>query len=321
MANCEGYVKRGCSIIAILLALTSVAEAQTVTLRYRWTKGESLSYRSVLQNDSTISGMPGMGDMNVGQTMTQVIKTDVTDVAPDGTATLKQTFLSVRMEMATPMGKVVYDSAAPSANTADPISETVGKFMGRMVGESIVTVMGPDGRIRKVEGASAILDKALQGLGSDPASAAMAQSLRSVMSDDAMRSNLEQTFAGLPLPPVKQGDTWKGSINIGNEMIGRITGIPIFTLKAIEGDTARIGVTVTLKQESAPTGGPMGMSLKIAESKGEGEIVFDVAAGRMRRSTMRTELPATMTMTTPDGTTATMNNLTKTTMTMELVEK
>ena len=120
---------------------------------------------------------------------------------------------------------------------------------------------------------------------------------------------------------MKPGDTWTGQVSLGSDVVGKITGAQTFTLKGLEGDAATIAVALALKQESAPPIGPSGMTVKLGESKGEGEITFDVANGRIRQATMKTEMPSTMTTVAPDGRTATMKNATKTSMTMELLEK
>jgi hypothetical protein len=296
-----------------------------VTLRYRWIKGDSLTYRMSNQTNSAISGMPGGGEMTVEQSITQIMRITTEDVAADGTATLRQTFEAVKMEMNGPMGRVVYDSSAPD-KTSNPMAAAMGKVMGALVGESIIVVTTPDGTVRRVEGASRILEKVMQSAASDPASAAAAQGLKSMLSDEALKGTLAQSFSKLPADPVKPGDTWTGQLAMGNEIMGRIAGVSTFTLKAIEGPAdapvARIAVALTLKQEVMPVqSGPAGMAIKLADSKGEGEILFSVAKGRIQRSTMRTEMPSTMTMTGPDGSPVTMRNRTTTTMTMELVEK
>jgi Family of unknown function (DUF6263) len=314
--------------VIALLALVAVAgplHAQGVTLRYHWNKGDALTYRMVILTTSQVAGLPGGGEMKIEQTMTQMLKIAVEDVAADGTATLKQTFDAVKMEMDGPMGKVVYDTAAPSTSTS-PVAQSMGQVLGAMVGESITVVQAPDGSVRKVEGATRIMDKVVKGLpAQDPSAAAIAQSLKSSLSDDALKATLEQSFTKLPEGPVKPGDTWKGQMNIGNEMIGKIAGAVDFTLKAIEGAAdaavARIGVAMTLKQESAPPSGPGGMVMKLHDARGEGEMLFDVARGRIRKSTMKSTMPSTITGQTPDGTPMTLQNTTTTSMTMEMVEK
>ena len=103
------------AVLVLLCVPVAAADAQTVTLRYRWTKGESRSYRMTTQTDSTITGMPSQagapsGPLATSQTVTQVFNFTADEVGPDGSVTLRQTFQSVRMESTGPMGKVVVDS-------------------------------------------------------------------------------------------------------------------------------------------------------------------------------------------------------------------
>jgi len=166
-----------------------------------------------------------------------------------------------------------------------------------------------------------VLDKILKDLPSDRATGQMAQSLRSVMSEGALRASLEQSFPRMPPQAMKVGETWTGQVALGSDVIGRIAGAQTFTLKAADGGRATIGVALTLKQESAPPVGPAGATMKLGDGKGDGEIDFDTANGRIRKSTMQTDIPSTMTGTGPDGRLSTTKNMTKTSMTMELIEK
>src|SRR5437879_5739485 len=77
---------------------------QDVTLQYRWTKGDEVSYRFVQQSTTTVSGLPGRGEMTVETSMSQVLRTTVDDVAADRTATLRYIYESARWEMKSPMG-------------------------------------------------------------------------------------------------------------------------------------------------------------------------------------------------------------------------
>jgi hypothetical protein len=149
----------------------------------------------------------------------------------------------------------------------------------------------------------------------------MAQGLKSLLSEEGLRTALEQSFSAMAPTPVSVGDSWNGQVSLGNEMVGKIIGQQTFTLKGVEADVATIGVTMTLKQESATPIGPASMTMKLGASRGDGEIRFDLARGRILRGSMRTEMPSTMTMTGPDGRPATMQNTTKTSMTMELIDK
>ena len=313
-------------IIALLALVASAASAsaQGVTLRYRWTKGETVTYRMTMLTASAATGMPGVAEMKVDQTMTQVVTMMVEDVASDGATTLRQTFVSVKMEMNGPIGHVAYDTAAPRAN-ANPIVQSIRQVLDGMVGESVTVVQAPDGAVRKVEGASRILDKIVKSMPDGPSSQAASQGLRSLLSDEALKTTMEQSFSKFPQHPVKPGDTWDGQMSVGNEASGRIGGTVTFTLKSLEGSpdagVARIAVGLRLKQEIAAPPGPNGMTLKLGEVRGEGELLFDAASGRVRKSTMKTDMPSTISGAGPDGNPVAMQNRTTTTVTMELVEK
>lgn len=319
-------MKRCHAVVMLVLLCLSAApvQAQTVTLRYRWTKGESRTYRVTTQTDNAISGMPG-GRVTTSQTMTQVLNYVAEEVGSDGTTTLRQTFQSIRMENVNPSGKFVIDSAARDT-TQNPMVEGMRSVIAAMVGDSVTLEIAPDGAVRRVQGASRIADKVSKVMSADPAAAQVGQGLRTSLSDEALKTTLEQTFPRLALPPLKVGDQWQGQIAMGNPAIGRITGRSTFTLKALDGApdgvVARIAVALTLRQDVVPPpSGPAGMVMTLGDAKGTGEIVFDVAKGMILRSTMKSELPSTVVMTGPDGSPATMENKATTTMTMEMIEK
>jgi hypothetical protein len=224
------------------------------------------------------------------------------------------------------MGKVVVDSAAPG-RADDPMAQSVRKLLEAMVGESVTIEMSPDGAVRRVDGASRIADKVAAIVAADPSAGGAAQSLRSQLSDDALKSALEQAFPRLALPPAKVSDTWTGQLAMGNPAIGRITGRSIFTLNALEGTSeaplARIAIALTLRQDVVPQpSGPARMVMTLGSAaKGVGEMLFDVSKGQIQKSTMKTDLPSSVVMTGPDGAPATVENKTTITMTMELVNK
>ena len=314
---------RSTSLIAFLLLLASAApaRAQAIPLRYMWTQGDVLTYKMVVRTTSNISGGP-QGNGTVDQTMSQTLKVSVSAVAPDGTPILRQSIEAVAVEITTPMGKMAYDSAKPPGADADPRVQSMAKTFGGLVGEALSVTVASNGTVRRIDGAQRIIDKIVKDLPRDPMAGGMAQNIKQMFSEDALRTSLEQSFSRLPEGPVKPGDTWTSQQSLGADAIGKITGTSTFTLKAIEGTgdaaVARIGVTLTLKQDVPP--GTGSMSMKLGNAKGEGELLFHISKGRVERNSMRSEMPSTITMRGPDGATITMQNDTKTTMTMELVK-
>ena len=57
------------------------------------------------------------------------------------------------------------------------------------------------------------------------------------------------------------------------------------------------------------------------DSKSDGEILFDVTKGRVQKTTLKSQIPMTMSMQGPDGTPITIQSVAKSTVTLELLEK
>jgi|SoiMethySBSTD1v2_1073268.scaffolds.fasta_scaffold17246_3 hypothetical protein len=314
-------VASGVAAIIVLFAGSSLL-GQDVALRYRWNKGEALRYRMVQETTIAMSGIPGMGEMNITNTMTQIQKMTAQDVAADGTATVQALFESVKMEMGTPMGNFVYDSTAPAQNNADPMVAQVAGMMGALVGESITIVMSPTGAIQKTEGMTRIVQKMQQ---SPQAAAAGLSGLENMLSDDSMKGSFGQSLANLPEKPVKTGDTWKSDLSMPNPF-GTMNIATTYTLKGTEStgghDFARITSTSAVKATaSGKSPFPMPMTMEFGDGTGQGEMVFDRKLGRTQQATMSMTMPMSMNMTTPDGQSISLQALTKTTTKMELIEK
>ena len=106
---------------------------------------------------------------------------------------------------------------------------------------------------------------------------------------------------------------------------GTITSVKL-TLKTVGGDDAKrvatIGLDSSVKQDPAKPGSPnpMGMTLQLSTGTGDGEQTFDLAAGRLVRSTVRMNLPMSMSGQGPDGTPMNLSTLVKGTTTTELIQ-
>jgi Family of unknown function (DUF6263) len=313
---------------AAVLAVATSAAAQSVVLKYRWTKGDVLIYRVTLQTTGSATGVPGRDDVTTEQTLTQLIALTVDGAAPNGVATIHETVNAIRSEVKTAKGTVVVDTATAADNSKDPVADALSKLFGAVVGQSINMVLAPDGTVRSVEGGSRLLQRIHETVdpNAGPEAAASSQALTAQYSDQAIRTMLEQSFPKLPPQAIKQGDTWSGQLALGNPTIGRITAALTFTLKTVEGgaDAERANVSIDMKltqNAKPPASGPTRVSVALGDSHGEGDLVFDTAHGRIVRSSMRTDMPSTVSMAGPEGSPVMFKNRVKTNATMELVEK
>src|SRR4051794_13762671 len=311
---------------AAVLLLTLPAAAQGTTLRYRWTAGQDDRYRLTQKTTATVSGVPGGGpeSMVVEQTITQIMRLRVSEIAADGTATLQQTFESMRFEMTGPTGPILFDSSTKE-RPADPTMAGMADMLGATVGQTLTVVLRPNGEVVKVEGMDKVLDKMTASIPADGPMAAMANSLKAGFTDEAVRRMFSQSFAGFPAGPIAPGGTWSGTFEMTQPIIGTVSSVRTYTLSGIDSgagaQTARIAVVSTSKQtaESAPN--PIGMTVTMGEAKGSGETLFDVTNGRIQRSVVNSDMPMTMRMTGPDGQSATIQNNAHSTLTMELIPR
>jgi hypothetical protein len=310
-------------VTALLPGLSGLTAAQEAPLRYRWTKGEEVRYRMSQESTATISGLPGgMADMTIDTLMSQVMKSVVEDVAADGTATIRQVYESVKMEVNSPMSRMSYDSTKKDNASADPTAQSMFSVM---IGESFLLVLSPSGEVQKVDGMSGIMEKVFKNLPQDPAAAAMLQGMRNSFSDDAMRATMSQGFLKFPDRALKVGDSWDSQFTVKNPMIGGITTSVNATLKGFEGSgadqVAKIVMKLTMKPDAGAGGtNPMGLEVKMGDGTGEGEMIFNVAKGRQQRAVNRMNTSLTMSGAGPDGSTLSMQTLVKATVTLELVQ-
>lgn len=306
-------------IVAALVSSATLA-AQDVALRYRWTKGEEVRYRTTTQTEMQMSGLPGMGDMNVTMTMVQVNKFVVDDVAADGSATLRNTYESIKMSMNVPMmGEVAYDSANPSASAGNPMSDALAKTVGAMAGETITMVVAANGKVGKIDGLAKVVEKAKAGASASGAAMGLGN-MDAMMSEEGQRSSIEQMFSLLPEKPIKVGETWKNEYKIPGAA-GAAQNVSVsYTLKGQENAMARVVSTGSTKSSGPPAAmGPM--TVTIGDGTSQGETLFDVKAGRVRKATGTMSVPMSMRMTAPDGTDIAIQAAQKVMTTMELIEK
>lgn len=310
-------------LISTAAAGPALAQTEAVAIRYQWKQGDVITYHTTVRTTSRSTGGP-RGAETLDQTFAQTLKLTVAAVDTEGTATIRQSIEAVSMDVSTPGGSLAYDSAKPLPADADPRVQSMAKTVGGMVGEAISVTIAANGAVRRIDGAARVADKLIANLPRDPMSGGLAQGIKAMLSDEHLRSSLEQSFSRMPDQPVKPGDTWTAEQSVGADASGRVVGKSTFTLKAIEGTgdaaVARIAVTLALRQEDVPSGSSVVVKLEPA-SKGEGEVVFSIARGRIEKSAMRTDMPSTVTMRGPEGQPLTLHNSTTTNMTMERVQK
>lgn len=308
----------------LLLAIAGAstpAIAQTAELRYHWTKGDALDYRVSLNTKSDVT-VPGRPDANTEQAITQRITLTVDGVDKNGTATVHETVTAIRSQVTTPTGTLVVDTTARSNPTNDPVGAPLMQMFQAVLGQPITIVFAPDGTVKSVQGGAKLLERIHGTVNPNADTAMSSQALTALYSDEAIRTMLEQSFPKLPAQPVKIGDTWNGELALGNPSVGRINAALTFTMHSLDGDRATITEAVSLTQSSKPQPtGEAHVTVALGEGHGEGELLFDVARGRIVRNSMRTEMLSSVEMIGQDGQSRKFQNRVTTGAIMELMGK
>ena len=180
-------------------------------------------------------------------------------------------------------------------------------------------VMSPTGAVKSVDGMARLSAKLKASM---PAGSPLVQSLDAMMTDESFKGTMGQNFANLPDKVVKPGETWQTTLNVPSTL-GAMTSANTFTARGIERVDGKDVTRIALAQKiSVAPGGSIGpMSVTVSDGTGEGDLLVDHRLGQIVRSTTRLTLPMTMSMTAPDGTSMSLNGVTKMNVTMTLVDR
>ncbi len=239
-----------------------------VVLRWRFEKDQPFEQEltTTTSQDMTIQ------DNKVNQTQAQTFYFRWTPFREArGDWLLQEKILGVKMDLDIGGNKIQFDSSKGD-DKAGPLSE----FYKGLVGSELWVTLDMDAKVSKVEGGEELAKK----LSADNPS--IAEHVRQVLSDDALRQMAEMGFAALPTEPVKPGDSWTRK-STTNMVAGRIQTTTKYTYLGREGKLDKIAVEGTgkllepVKDEKLP--------FKITKTKLRidevGTLLFDRDKGRV----------------------------------------
>jgi hypothetical protein len=254
--------RRAMTTVLALLVLGSLARAQE-TGRLRWQPGQVLLYRA----EHATLATDAMGDTR-SETRTRLSLTkrwQVLEVDAAGVATLQMSLLTLSYETTLPNGEVMaFDSANP-----DKSSEQVRTQFTRYLGQPLVVVrIDSQGKVVEVK-------EAKFGFGS------------------AAKFENELPFKiVLPTEGLRQGQTWDRNYQITLEPPQgtgeKVDAVQHCACKGVAGSLATVNVTTEIKNPPQAQAD----QVPLWQMQPEGEIVFDVQAGRMHKATLKIEKEA-----------------------------
>jgi hypothetical protein len=234
------------------LALAGPAAAQGPAWRFRWQPGQVLPYR--VEQVTTVTEVVGGSKVEMTAKLTVLKHWQVLEVDAQGVATLKLTLAAMRNEQTRPDGSVLlYDSANPDMSTPD-FREQMAKYVGQPL-----AVLRVDGQGRVVE----------------------------VKQGQVNRFESDLPFlVALPAAAPAAGASWERAFKVTLEPpqgSGQYEAVQKYVCTKEDATAAVIALTTQFRtqpqtsQEQAP----------LLEKQPEGEVVFDVRAGRLHSARLR----------------------------------
>jgi hypothetical protein len=297
------------AVLALVCAPGLAAAPAPITLAYKAKKDDVIRYRFALKAAFEISGPMGEGQIELSQE--QFLTFRVLDVDEKGTLHARVTVERLRGGFEMPMmgtsERFDTDEAPPAAGgdakAPAPAENGMVKFARALKGGSFECWLTPQGKVRKIEGATKLVAAAREKAGDTGGgggagmpfmgSGLSVGTLAEQYGDQGMAQLLETALPRLPEAAVDVGDSWKSPSLVAVPAIGHDLSIDLtLALESVEGDVAKLLAAGTLapKRRPAPAksegGDPMadmqaellkGLKFEISESSVDGTVRFDTA--------------------------------------------
>jgi hypothetical protein len=271
--------KMASSLTFAVLAISAIAPALRgdEALRWKFKPGEKLDYK--MAQDMTMTGEGGpLGQMQSTMRQEMDMTWDVQEVNEQGDAIIRQKFARLKTKMTMPAGEFEYDSQSEEAPAG------VGAMLAPMYeamtqGEFIIS-MTSRGEVKDVK----IPEEVVTALKNSP----MAAGMGDLATSDGFKKMISQGALVLPEKMPQPGETWSTKVEMNNPAAGTQT---IETTYRYEGTKDIDGVTYAvirpqLKIEFGKNPQP-NVQVKIGDQSSSGELLFNVAEGRLHSSTLK----------------------------------
>lgn len=256
-------------------------------LRWKFEVGQKLDYSMKQNMNMTAMGGP-VGQMTTSMTQDMDMTWDVQGVdQKSGEAVIKQKFERVKMHMKTPVGEFDYDSKSDAVPTG--LGAMIAPMYKAMTNGEFEITMTARGEVKDVK----IPEEVVAALKASPGAAAMGD----LASAEGFKKMISQGALVLPEAAPKKGDKWSSKVEMKNPAVGKQTVETTYTYDGtedIEGTTyAVIKPQLKMEFDNAPAAegqqkpATPQLSMKIADQSSDGKILFNVAKGRLNKTTLK----------------------------------
>jgi hypothetical protein len=244
-------------------------------LRWKFEKDQKLDYKMV--QDMTIGSKGGpQGDQNVAMHQEMDMRWTVKDIKPEGLAVIEQKVDRMKLKMALPTGAIEYDTGS-EAQPVGPAAMFAPLYKAMTQGAFEIT-MTPRGEIQDVK----IPEEVATVIKNSPGMAQMGE----MATEDGFKKMISQGSLVLPEKSPESGEKWTTKLEVNNPMGGKQV---VETTYTYDGTRDEGGVTVAVFRPSIQMSFP-GAPVKIAKQTSGGEILFNVAEGRLHSSKLTQEV-------------------------------
>lgn len=274
--------------VCLLISLpTANAIGQSDGLRLKLETGDK--FEIVLVQNSNSETKIDSRETNVDSATTITMGWEVSEVEPNGDATIAQSLTSVKLSVtgftrkkkgdtASPLMSISFDTSAPDGITRE--SKNLMKQIQPLLGLKFDVVMSPRGEIKEVtvpEAMTELLDKMPD-----------TQSLRALFSKTGLKDILGASAIVLP-EGLKEGQSWTEK-SISKTALGTFNRNRTYTFvgkKTVDGaEIAEFSVAVTLEPTDVTetkTASDI-LNSKLIEFTGSGKLLMDVEEGFFKTS-------------------------------------
>jgi hypothetical protein len=232
-------------VVLILVATAFTFPAKDVKLEYTFKVGDQYDFGQTFKQ-TIKQNIAGTGDITVDVNIDARMELKVAEITSTG-ARIELAYKKLKVETKSPMMNMTVDSESAEDNTQN-------KVMKIMMNKNISFVLTKRGMIEKVEGIENLYS-GLPTLGLDDATQAqLKQYMSQTLGEKSIKSNLEMGFIQYPENKVKESDTWRNSVELVSNFIGKIENS--WLLKKVEGDQASIesdGSITTIDKDKITT--------------------------------------------------------------------
>jgi hypothetical protein len=208
-----------------------------------------------------------------------------------GEAVIRQKFDQIKMKMNTPVGGFEYDSKSEEAPSG--LGAMIAPMYKAMTEGEFEITMTARGEVKDVK----IPEQVLNALKNSPGAAAMGD----IASADGFKKMISQGALVLPNDAPKKGESWTTKVEMKNPAVGKQTVETTYTYegtKDVDGTTfAVIRPQLKMDFENKPADAQpdqpqqpapqQQLQMKIKEQSSDGEVLFNIKAGRLQSTTLK----------------------------------